>query len=261
MMAIWMQRTGALRKLHGISMSWLTWPLLATAVLCKATSATLTMFMGLGVLWWTLVTRSRLALAGFIVIAPLYIALRASGLWHAEQIISIAEAFDEERAQSFAFRVENEDILVTKALRRPMFGWGGWGRSRVYDQFGRDVSITDGRWVIELGAHGWFGLVTCFAMMLLPVALLVYRVPAGRFCSREYAPVAVLAMMLVLYAIDSIPNSMNNPIYVLAGGAVVNVALAGSVFFKSSRERETSAASDRDLRGLAPLRRLHPGSV
>jgi hypothetical protein len=98
-------------------------------------------------------------------------------------------------------------------------------------------------------------------MLLLPVALLAYKVPADRFCSREFAPVALLAVTSVLFAIDSIPNSMAHPIYVLGCGAVANVALAGSRFVKFSRGHQASATSDTDLRRHAPLRRLHPGSV
>ena len=37
------------------------------------------------------------------------------------------------------------------ALDRPVFGWGGWGRSRLHDDQGRDVSVTDGLCIISAG--------------------------------------------------------------------------------------------------------------
>ena len=45
-------------------------------------------------------------------------------------------------------------MLAAKAMRRPVFGWGGWGRSRVHDEWGTDLSITDGLWIIQFGQLG-----------------------------------------------------------------------------------------------------------
>jgi hypothetical protein len=126
LIGLWMWRTNSLKRFLGVSTTWLAWPLLVTAILCRSVGALLLMALGLSTLMACSVTRSRLALFCFIVIAPTYILLRISDVWHAEQITALAQAFDPKRAESFEFRIKNENILVEKALVRPMFGWGGW---------------------------------------------------------------------------------------------------------------------------------------
>ena len=43
---------------------------------------------------------------------------------------------------------------------------GAVGRERVYDQYGKDISITDGRWIITLGQ---FGAISFIAGCLLSI--------------------------------------------------------------------------------------------
>ncbi len=106
-------------------------------------------------------------------------------------------------------------------MQRPVFGWGGWGRARVHDENDKDVSVTDGLWIIALGNHGVVGLVSHVAILTLPLLILAARCPARRWNDPDVAPAATLAVLLVLYMIDNLSNAMFNPIYYLAAGALL----------------------------------------
>src|SRR5258707_458001 len=109
----------------------------------------------------------------------------------------------------------NEDLLVNKALKQPVFGWGGWSRARVTDDSGKDISITDGMWVIAIGNNGLVGLISFNAALLLPLILLIRRCPIRAWQSPTIAPSCALATLAALYSIDCIANAMLNPIYYL----------------------------------------------
>jgi hypothetical protein len=73
-------------------------------------------------------------------------------------IVNFFNDINPERASSLKFRIDNEDILLAKANERSVFGWGTWGRNRVFDPVtGVDVSVTDGVWILYYGQAGWHG--------------------------------------------------------------------------------------------------------
>lgn len=79
------------------------------------------------------------------------------------------------RAQSFDFRITNENVLLARAELKPVAGWGGWGRSRIYDAQGRDISTTDSMWIIVIGVTGWMGYIGEFGLLGMPILLLLLR--------------------------------------------------------------------------------------
>ena len=78
-------------------------------------------------------------------------------------------------------RLKNEDLLSKKAFEQPWFGWGGWGRSRVFNDEGTDISITDGRWIIIFGQLGVIGLVGTYGTLLCPCIAAIRRY-GGQLC-------------------------------------------------------------------------------
>ncbi|MBI4566716.1 MAG: O-antigen ligase domain-containing protein [Planctomycetes bacterium] len=221
----WLWMSGALRSLRGIPLPWFLIPLLATAVLCKSSGALVLLAVGLIVLWSVRSVPTRAVLVAAAAAAPLYMALRAGGFWSGEELVAGTSVLSTERAGSLQTRLHNEDMLSAKARRRPVFGWGGWGRSRVYDERGNDISVTDGRWIIELGTRGLVGLGAMLVVFLSPAATLIRSVPLREWSRPAAGPAAALAMVMVLYLIDCIPNAMVNPIYLLGGSGVL--ALTG----------------------------------
>ena len=194
--------------------------LLVTVVLCKSTGALTLLALGVALLWVAVRSGSSLPIWALVLVPMLYIPAHITGWWSGEDVVRLAGVLDEERAGSFEFRLRNENILIAKALQRPVFGWGGWNRARVYNEEGKDISITDGLWVIALGNHGMAGLGSLTATILLPVALLLRRHPAQSWKDPQVAPAAALAVLLNIYMIDNISNDMFNPIYMLTCGGL-----------------------------------------
>lgn len=152
-------------------------------------------------------------LAGMILTYPM---LRGTNLAPVQTVLTVAEKIDPDRARSFRFRVDNEEILLARAQERPLFGWGGFARSRVYDEFGRDLTITDGYWVIVIGQGGWVRYVGEFGLLLLPVIFLAFR-----FRRYDVGPeTAAITVVLVANGIDLIPNAGIQPLTWLLAGAL-----------------------------------------
>lgn len=142
-------------------------------------------------------------------------------------LVDITEFFMElnpERARSLQFRFQNEDMLLARANERPWFGWGTWGRNRVYDPAtGEDLSVTDGAWIITLGAFGWLGYIAMMGLITYPVIVLM-RVVSKRNEKNYSSYTFVLALILVIYALDQIPNASVNHLTYLLAGAVLSRA-------------------------------------
>ena len=229
----------------------LVW-LLATLVLSKNLTAFVTVMLLLPVV---LALRERTQLLVAAVIAGtvlVYPMMRATGLVPVHSVTNAIATFaDSQRLGSLTYRLINEDILLEKANERPLFGWGGWGRARVYDERGRDVSTTDGAWIIEFGENGWIGYLARFGLLVAPVLLLAFR--------RRDAAITMatsgLAVVLAANLLDLLPNSGLTPITWLMAGA-----LAGRLETRTADAPEAEAAPAAPGRpGALPYRRHFPG--
>jgi hypothetical protein len=218
---------------------WLRMPLILivliltiTAIGCKSIGAIGLLIMGLSILVITNKVKGGFLICIMLLLIPLlYIGVRASGLWDGHNLVDfVAQHISQERAQSLQFRFDNENILIDKALGKKFFGWGGWGRSRVYDPVtGEDISTTDGFWVITLGQNGYYGLIPVTLVLLLPMLLVLWHSPGRDWSRPEDAPAPVLSLIVLLFLIDSLPNSMYNPVYILLAGAVIGLFAARPV--------------------------------
>jgi len=156
-----------------------------------------------------------------VLAATVFVANRAISLCRSEVLAGLTtEWLGSDRGGSLVYRLRNEDALAAKAMQRPIFGWGGWGRSRVVNEEGKDISVTDGLWIIVLGQNGIVGYSALCLAILLPAAMLLLRIRTAHWTSPEVAPAIVLAMVSVLYWIDCIPNGMVNPIFTLVVGGL-----------------------------------------
>ena len=150
---------------------------------------------------------------GLTVMILLYPMLRAADIVPVERIVAVAQDISADRAQSLQFRLDNEDILLERARQKPVAGWGGWGRSRSFDPVtGKDISVTDGSWIIAFGSSGWVGYLAQFTLLTLPILTLSWR--------RKDTPIVTAGLTFILLAnmIDLIPNSGLTPLtWMLAG--------------------------------------------
>src|SRR6056297_470993 len=171
----------------------------------------------LPVLFFTKIRGQLLVAALICGVFLAYPAARTANVLPFDQILQFAESIGAERAaESFRVRLYHEDQLLAKAAERPLFGWGIWSRSRVFNEAGRDISITDGAWTITLGVKGWVGYLAQFGLLAAPVLLLwVHR--------RRYEigmETSVLAIILAANLVDMIPNSSNLTLTWLLAGAL-----------------------------------------
>lgn len=148
-----------------------------------------------------------------------YPVMRTYNLVPRETIVSLAESISHDRASSLDFRFMNDDLLLAKASERFWFGWGRYGRSRIYDDYGSEV-ITDGRWIITFGQFGAFGFICEFGLLALPI---FYAFGAVRNLQNRQAAIFLGALALLQGAriIDQLPNASINPWAWLITGALL----------------------------------------
>lgn len=191
--------------------------LLAVLVLSKTLGALL---IALSLLPIALLLPQRLQLVAAALVAGtvlLYPMVRGAGFVPTGQVVEFARTIKPERAGSLQYRLDNEDQLLDRANERPLFGWGQWGRNRVYDKStGRDLSVTDGTWIILIGSRGWTGYLALFGLLTIPILML-----ASRRRANTLPPATVgLAVVMVANLMDLVPNSSLTTITLLIGGAL-----------------------------------------
>jgi hypothetical protein len=152
-----------------------------------------------------------------------YPLLRTIGAVPTTYLESLAESVSPDRAESLHTRFVQEEQLLQRASQRIIFGWGRYGRSRIYDENGRDVTLSDGEWIITLGAFGIVGFVAQFGLLIFPIfkarQTLKY-VPSDR----EKRMLAAMCLALSINVFDLLPNATLMPWTWLIAGAVLGRA-------------------------------------
>lgn len=190
--------------------------LLLTLALSKNTGALLIGCVLAPVIMFLGVRLQILAAAIVVGIVLLYPMTRGAGIFPTGALISAVSSVAEPgRVASLETRFHHEDLLLERANGRPLFGWGGYGRNEVFDDEGRDITTTDGAWIIVFGQSGWIGYLARFGLLAFPVLLLFFR-------RRSDLDIATSALCLALAAnlTDLIPNSGLTPITWLMAGAL-----------------------------------------
>lgn len=194
------------------AMAWL----LGTLILSKSLGA---LAVALVLLPVALFFSPRAQALGAAIIAAViltYPALRHADLIPVNKFVAAAESYSPERARSLEFRLVNEDRLLAHARQKPLAGWGGWGRGRVYNEHGRDISVTDGMWIIVMSDSGWLGYIANFGLLTIPIFVLALR---RRGAGLSPATVG-LAVVLTANLIDMIPNATLTPVTWMIAGAL-----------------------------------------
>jgi hypothetical protein len=196
--------------------------------------------------------RSGLPVLALAALALAYILVRMTGVIPSGVLVATANAtLGAERAQSLESRLINEDMLTGRALERPVAGWGGWGRARIHDESGQDVTITDSLWIIFLGNKGLLGLTGLMLALLLPVVLLPLRIPVRLWANPDAGACAALAVILLLWAVDNLLNGMINPVYLLIAGGLGALTDAGDIYGEEDEENAGEDCAEVDRAGGA----------
>jgi hypothetical protein len=210
--------------------------LLGVLVLCKSLGALISTLLLLPLLLFASARVQMIVAAAIAVIVLLYPMMRGAGLIPVDRLYAISASISDERAESFKFRLDNEDILLDRANHKPLAGWGIWGRNRVYDpESGRDISVTDGAWIIIIGVYGWIGYAVQFGLLTIPTLLLALR---QRASALSFATTG-LCLVLAVNLIDLIPNAGLSPLTWLIAGAVLGHWEQGGQAVKRLPARET----------------------
>ncbi len=102
-------------------------------------------------------------------------------------------------------------MLLDRASQRAFFGWGRYGRNRIYDpETGKDLAVSDGKWIQTFGQFGFFGFLSEFGLL----SLAVYRArSAMRLCQsrRERIFLGALSLIVGICVVDLLPNSTLRP--------------------------------------------------
>ena len=249
LIGIWLWQAGILKKLWHIPITVLLVILIVTFVLVKSTGAYIYLGYGIVIMVSAKWFRTAFPLLLLIAIISSYLYMGATGNFsgaQADQIVFTAQnVAGPDRAQSLEFRLDNEEILGEKARQRMILGWGGWGRNRVYDpDTGEDISVTDSLWIIAFGVNGIVGLFSVFGSSLLPAFSFFWlRYPASTWFNPKVAPVAMLAVVTTLYALDCTLNNQPNPVFTLASGGIAGVVLKEPEHLKIKRQSNKSKSS------------------
>lgn len=217
---------GGVTHVRGIQMKYLVWFVVGTFVACQSMGA-----LALTILAYAAIShgrrRGRVLPLLILVMVPVFaVTMKITGSGTGQGIVNLVARISEERAASFEFRVINEVMLVDKANQRPVFGWGGWGRSRIYDMEGKDISVTDSYWIIIFGETGIVGLIAFAGIIGVPVVAFLRRYPPRTWNDIAVARAVPLAALLAMYFIDSTVNDMKSPLYTLIAGALIGLATA-----------------------------------
>lgn len=187
--------------------------ILFTLVLSKSLGALLITLFLLPVIFLGRYLQLMIASAVAVIVIT-YPILRGAGLVPLDEILAWANAIDPARAFSLEYRLFNEETLLEKAQERPVFGWGMWGRSFIYNEFGDRLSVTDGYWIIILGVGGWIKYIAEFGLLCSTILLMLLR-------KRAYdlgLETTLLTLLLTANLVDLIPNATITPLtWMLAG--------------------------------------------
>ena len=203
---------------------WLTLALAGTTVLCRSMGALILLIAGVVAFQEAKrMRRARLAWA-MVLVPPLYVVLRLTGAFTGDALVEFIESINPERAESLAYRQSAEKVFIAHAMKSPWFGWGGYGRMFPPIEEGADEFAIDGLWIIAFGSSGYYGVTTLLLTLLAPVVVFLRNCPARFFAVVPHTFAAMFALVLLLNAIDCLPNAMIDPIFILGLGGLAGIS-------------------------------------
>lgn len=223
LMGFWLWRTKAVKLLYGIPIGLHLTALFITFCNCRAIGA---IVLFVGGIFSSYVIRSfgwKSIVVCLALIPPIYIVSRDRdiGVLETDRLVEFASNVSEERSRSLFGRLHFEEMLVEKAWKRPVLGWGSWGRNRIKDEEGNDISVTDGFWIIVFGSRGLVGLLSIGLVLLLPTVTFWRKCRFLDWREPHLAPMVGFIIILPLYTIDCLMNSFPCLVFTTVAGGLV----------------------------------------
>ena len=237
-------RSKSIPRISGIPMSWIAIGLVLVTINLRSTGAILLLIALIGTAEFVQLTRLRIALLALVLMPTGYIAMRTLG-WEGQELVQAAAKLGPERAGSLEMRLVNDTLIVDRVMQRPVFGWGGWGRWRVRDIYGNDITISDSWWGILLGTTGMFGLTAAYGTFVAPMLILIRRKSKQKIFEGANGAAWAIGFAILLFVLDTLANAMPNSSFMLAAGVMAS-------FVMSRRMRPTGSPVQQDAELDAP---------
>lgn len=245
------------KRLLRLPLSGITAYLAVILMLCKTLGVLLYALTLAPLIRWT---QPRMQLRIAVVLATLalsYPLLRSADAIPMDAALTTVAAIDTDRASSLKTRFDSETVLLARASERITFGWGRFGRNRIYSaSTGQDMVYTDGEWILILGSFGVVGFLAAFGLLTLPV---FRAASAFKFTKSSQDGVYLAALSLIVAAniIDLIPNATISDWTLLLAGALFGRAEA---LRAAISQRGATSATGVDIRSVGPLTKSQTSS-
>lgn len=228
-MVLWL--SGSLKRFLAVPMWIWTGLLGATCIMCRSFGAVVLMLVAMVIAYVGKTLRWRALAAGFIILPIVYMGVRGTDLWDGQELVDLSRAIGgEQRAGSLFVRLRNETAFVDHAMRQPLLGWGGHGRSRPdFADTGFRV-LSDGYWIIVLGQNGLIGLGSMILFFTLPGLLFLHRWRSAAVWHPWLAPGMALLLITAMFLADCLFNAMLTPIFGLTAGALATLMPTAQVW-------------------------------
>lgn len=229
-------------RLNALRGAW-TWAVPWTIVVfiaCKSTGAiVLFILFAPFVAFAAQKTQARVVfmVAAFVLAYPV---VTGGELLPIDKLTDLASAVSPQRAESLFVRFDNEARLLERANERFWFGWGGYNRHQLYNEWGNQLFVVDGEWVGRFVARGFVGFVGYYGFYLLPLFMAARRIRAMH--SSEHALLlGGFALCSALLVLDTVPNSSGTLPHFFWSGALLGALKGLSREDDALRERAREA--------------------
>lgn len=176
---------------------------------------------------------------GVAIIVLGYPAFKHYSTTPVNYILEVAARVSEDRANSLLFRLKHEEAFLNRAFEKPLFGWGGYARAQIYNDKGENLSVNDGTWIITYGEVGWFGYLSFFGLLAMPLIFLF------RARYRKEIPPAVIGIAIISAAnlVYLIPNSTLTPLGLLMFGTLAAFTQRDTATYEAKAATKLADAS------------------
>ena len=270
LIAVWLWQSKAVRYIWGVEMFYIVAILVFTLIWNRSTGAYLLFAYGLLILAFAKWRKSTLPLLLLTIAIIIYLYIAIQGNFDKMSVLNFVSNFASgDRLGSLEFRLDQETLLINKARQQFWFGWGGWGRARVFEEnyYGmfEDISITDSLWILMFGGRGFIGIISLAFCFLIPTLTFPYLSHSVKvWFHPKVGSAAVLAVLLPLFMLDNMLNNHLSPIgWVMTGaitGLILNTEEGFSRFsirrLKGERKRERQVISSPQVRDKIPQKNL-----
>ncbi len=216
--------------------------ILAT-ILCRSLGALILLSGSTAAALFVRATGLRVALIALTLVPSVYLSVRLSNIWSPKQLTAIIRAFDAERADSLESRLNQELVVSSYALEKPVFGWGGQNRFRPMDDQGETHAV-DGWTTITLGKYGLVGLLGLLGACAIPCLALLLRIKGREITSSLWAPSIGILLGVSIFSMDILFNAFPTPLHFLGLGVIATVAIKAGHWQRILRTHEQLAETN-----------------